>query len=98
MMKICLIRTFLLILNIILLKKGINVQIFDEHWEEVYSNNKDIIDKMRPNADTKIRLVTDCANKDFGCCTYEYPNCKDIIFIDYTCKSRACSSRGYKYK
>ena len=36
-------------------KKGIIVQIFDEHWEEVYSNNKDIIDKMRPNADTKIR-------------------------------------------
>ena len=55
MMKICLIRKVLLILNIILLKKGIIAQIFDEHWEEVYSNNKDIIDKMRPNADTKIR-------------------------------------------
>lgn len=36
-------------------KKGIIAQIFDKHWEEVYSNNKDIIDKMRPNADTKIR-------------------------------------------
>ena len=73
MMKICLIRTLLLILNIILLKKGIIAQIFDEHWEEVYSNNKDIIDKMQPNADTKIRKVIDCANKDLSCCAYECP-------------------------
>ena len=79
-------------------KTGLIAQIFDEHWEELYSNNKAIIDKMMPNADTDIRKVIDCANKDLGCCAYECTNCKDIIFIGYTCKSKACSSCGYTNK
>lgn len=46
-------------------KTGLIAQIFDEHWDEVYSNNKDIIDKMRPNADAETKKDIDCDNKDF---------------------------------
>ena len=42
--------------------------------------------------------IMDCANKNLGCSLYECPNCHDIIFIGHTCKSRLCSSCGYKYK
>ena len=33
-----------------------------------------------------------------GCSLYECPLCHDIIFVGHTCKSRFCSSCGYKYK
>ena len=29
---------------------------------------------------------------------YECPNCHDFIFVGHTCKSRLCTSCGYKYK
>lgn len=32
------------------------------------------------------------------CNVYQYPDCYDICFIGHTCKSRFCSSCGYKYK
>ena len=40
----------------------------------------------------------DCYNKNLGCSVYECPQCNDIIFVGHTCKSRFCSSCGYKYK
>lgn len=79
-------------------KTGIIAKIFEEHWKDVYLKNKTLIDEMRPNADYEINKIIDCANKSLGCSAYECPNCKDIIFIGYTCKSRICSSCGYKYK
>ena len=33
-----------------------------------------------------------------GCSLFECPSCHDIVFIGHTCKSRFCSSCGYKYK
>ena len=61
---------------------GLIASIFDDHWEEVYLKNKKIID---------------CYNKDLGSSVYECPSCNDIILIGHTCKSRFCSSCGYKY-
>ena len=29
---------------------------------------------------------------------YQCPNCGDFVFIGHTCKSRLCTSCGYKYK
>ena len=77
---------------------GTIAQIFEDHWDNFYSSNKDLIDKCRPNADKEVHKIIDCYNKDLGCSVYECPNCHDIIFIGHTCKSRLCSSCGYKYK
>ena len=77
---------------------GVIASIFEDHWESTYFTNKDIIDKYRPNAVIEVQKIIDCYNKDLGCSIYECPNCHDIIFVGHTCKSRFCSSCGYKYK
>ena len=77
---------------------GIIASIFEDHWKGVYLSNKDIIDKYRSNAVIEIQKIIDCYNNNLGCSIYECPNCHDIIFIGHTCKSRFCSSCGYKYK
>ena len=77
---------------------GVIASIFEDHWENTYIANKDKIDKFRPNADIEIHKIIDCFNKNLGCSLYECPNCHDIIFVGHTCKSRFCSSCGYKYK
>ena len=77
---------------------GVIASIFEDHWESTYFANKDIIDKYRPNAFDEIQKIIDCYNKNLGCSVYECPNCHDIIFVGHTCKSRFCSSCGYKYK
>ena len=77
---------------------GIIAQIFDDHWDSTYLANKNLIDMYRPNADKEVHKIIDCYNKNLGCSLYECPNCHDIVFIGHTCKSRFCSSCGYKYK
>ena len=77
---------------------GVIATIFEDHWEQVYLNNKDLIDKYRPNAPQEIQKIIDCYNKNLGCSLYECPTCHDIVFVGHTCKSRFCSSCGYKYK
>ena len=79
-------------------KTGVIAQIFADHWDNFYLLNKDIVDKYRPNAPFEIQKVIDCMNKDLGCNAYECPNCHDVIFVGNTCKSRLCTSCGYKYK
>lgn len=79
-------------------KTGIIATILEEHWDKVYYSNKPLIDKYRPNADIEVHKIIDCYNKNLGCSIYECPNCHDIIFVGHTCKSRLCSSCGYKYK
>lgn len=77
---------------------GVIASIFQDHWDKTYSDNKTFIDMFRPNAPVEIKKIIDCYNKNLGCSLYECPNCHDIIFIGHTCKSRFCSSCGYKYK
>ena len=77
---------------------GIIASIFEDHWEDTYLKNKSLIDKYRSNATIEIQKIIDCANKNLGCSLYVCPHCHDIIFIGHTCKSRFCSSCGYKYK
>ena len=77
---------------------GVIASIFEDHWDSTYKANKSTIDIFRPNADNEIHKIIDCFNKDLGCSLYECPNCHDIIFVGHTCKSRFCSSCGYKYK
>ena len=77
---------------------GIIASIFEDHWENTYLENKSIIDKYRPNASQEIQKIINCANKNLGCSLYVCPHCNDIVFIGHTCKSRFCSSCGYKYK
>lgn len=79
-------------------KAGVIASIFEDHWDYVCSKNKDLIKLYRPNADKEIKKIIDCHNKNLGCSIYECPKCSDIIFVGHTCKSRLCSSCGYKYK
>ena len=79
-------------------KTGTIANILEDHWDEYYILNKDKIEKYRSNANNEISKVIDCHNKNLGCSVYECPNCHDFIFVGHTCKSRFCSSCGYKYK
>lgn len=79
-------------------KTGLISEIFEDHWDEFYILNKDKVDKYRPNANTEINKIIDCHNKNLGCSVYECPNCHDFTFVGHTCKSRLCTSCGYKYK
>lgn len=77
---------------------GVIASIFEDHWNNTYLDNKELIDKFRPNATIEVQKIIDCYNKNLGCSLYECPHCHDIIFVGHTCKSRFCSSCGYKYK
>ena len=79
-------------------KTGMIASILEDHWDKVYLVNKDLIDTYRANASLEINKIIDCHNKNLGCSVYECPECNDLIFIGHTCKSRLCSSCGYKYK
>ncbi len=79
-------------------KTGVIAQIFEDHFDMVYNNNKDLIDLYRSNAYNEIHKIIDCHNKNLGFSTYICPKCNDAVFIGHTCKSRLCSSCGYKYK
>ena len=79
-------------------KTGIIAKIFEDHWDTLEPSLALTIDKYRPYAHKEVRKIIDCHNKDLGCSVYECPTCKDIVFVGHTCKSRLCSSCGYKYK
>ena len=77
---------------------GLIAQILEDHWDDFYDLHKDAIDLKRPNAPIEVQKAIDCYNKDLGCSVYICPECQDCIFVGHTCKSRFCSSCGYKYK
>ena len=79
-------------------KTGTIAKIFEDHWDTLEPSLALNISKYRPYADKEVRKIIDCHNKDLGCSVYECPTCKDIVFVGHTCKSRLCSSCGYKYK
>lgn len=79
-------------------KTGTIAKILEDHWDKVYEKYKINIDKKRPNAPKEIKKIIDCHNKNLGCSVYQCPDCNDYVFIGHTCKSRMCSSCGYKYK
>ena len=77
---------------------GVISTILEDHSNEFFNKYGKQIDKYRPNAYTEIQKVIDCHNKNLGCSLYQCPNCGDFVFIGHTCKSRLCTSCGYKYK
>lgn len=79
-------------------KTGIIAKIFEDNWDAFYRANKQLVDTYRPNAPTEIKKLIDCHNKNLGCSVYQCPECGDFIFVGNTCKSRSCTSCGYKYK
>ena len=79
-------------------KTGLISQILEDHWDEFCLHHYDTIQKYRPNAFKEVQKVIDCMNKNLGCNVYECPECHDVVFVANTCKSRMCTSCGYKYK
>ena len=77
---------------------GLIAIIFEDHWDDLPAEIKTSIIKYKPNAEKEIKKIIDCYNKNLGCEVYRCPDCDDICFIGHTCKSRFCSSCGYKYK
>lgn len=72
-------------------------EIFENHFDNVLINHPEVL-QYRPNAKIEVQKIVDCYNKSLGCSIYSCPKCGDLIFISHTCKSRICSSCGYKYK
>ncbi len=79
-------------------KTGLIAQIFEDWYPEFYAKYKDAVDKYRPNAPKEIQKMIDCHNKNLGGSVYECPECHQFTFVGHTCKSRFCTSCGYKYK
>lgn len=79
-------------------KTGLIAQIFEDYWNKIPTEEKNIILRYKPNAEEEIKKIIDCHNKNLGCSVFECPNCHDFIFVGHTCKSRFCTSCGYKYK
>ena len=79
-------------------KTGIIAQIFNDHWNNLPSNIKHNILNIKPNADKEINKIIDCYNKNLGCSVYFCNDCNQFTFVGHTCKSRFCTSCGYKYK
>ena len=77
---------------------GLIAKIFEDHWDNIPADIKDSILKYKPNADKEIKKIINCYNKNLGCNVYHCPDCNECCFIGHTCKSRFCSSCGYKYK
>mgnify|MGYP002627200207 CR=1 FL=1 len=73
-------------------------KIAEDWWDKFSIQNFDMLKKFRPNAFEEFQKIIDCMNKDLGCNAYSCPNCGELCFIGNTCKSRLCTSCGYKYK
>lgn len=77
---------------------GTLAKIYEDWFPILYEERKLDIDYYRPNAPKEIEKVIDCHNKNLGYSVYICPKCEDAVFVGHTCKSRLCSSCGYKYK
>lgn len=49
---------------------GIIASIFEDHWNNTYLTNKELIDTYRPNATIEVQKIIDCYNKNLGCSVY----------------------------
>ena len=79
-------------------KTGIIAQIFEDHWDKIPEQSKHNILISRPNADKEVKKIIDCYNKNLGCSVYYCEDCDEFTYVGHTCKSRFCTSCGYKYK
>lgn len=79
-------------------KTGIIAQVFEDYWDNVSLESKQNILNIKPNADKEINKIIACHNKNLGCSVYFCDECEEYVFIGHTCKSRFCTSCGYKYK
>lgn len=75
---------------------GIIAKIFNDHWNEFYSNCKNTLSINRPNADKEVHKMIDCAFHNLGASIYVCPNDNEVYFCHHTCKGRLCSSCGIK--
>lgn len=77
---------------------GIISTILEDYSDEFLNKYGEQVNKYIPNTYDEIKKVIDCHNKNLGCSLYQCPSCDDIVFMGHTCKSRLCTSCGYKYK
>lgn len=77
---------------------GLLSKILEENLDIFYETYADLVDTYRPNAKIEFQKIIDCYNKNLGCTVFQCPECGDCVFINNTCKSRSCTSCGYKYK
>lgn len=79
-------------------KTGIIAQVFNDHWNNLSYHIKHNILNIKPNADKEINKIIDCYNKNLWGSVYFCNDCNQFSFVGHTCKSRFCTSCGYKYK
>ena len=79
-------------------KTGLIASIIEDWLDETYNKYGKLFDEYRSNAYDELTKTIKCFNKKLGFKTYECPECHELFYISCTCKSRACTSCGYKYK
>ena len=75
---------------------GVIAKIFNDHWNEFYSNCKNTLSLYRPNANKEVHKMINCSLHNLGASVYVCPNDNEIYFCHHTCKSKLCSSCGIK--
>lgn len=79
-------------------KTGLIASILEDWLDPAYEMYGDKFSLYRPNAYDELKKVINCFNKKLGFATFECPECHELYYVSCTCKSRSCSSCGYKYK
>ena len=79
-------------------KTVVIAQILEDYWDKISEQSKHNILIARPNADKEVKKIIDCYNKNLGCSVYYCEDCDEFTYVGHTCKSRFCTSCGYKYK
>ena len=70
--------------------------IFKDHWNNFVDKYKNIT--IRDVVFKNVNKILKCKTFSLGYTEYECPNCHKSLVVPNTCKSRFCSSCGYKYK
>ena len=69
--------------------------IFNDHWLSFLRDNPDI--NIRPVVHKEVEKMMGCGSLSNGFAVYTCDNCKNYLYVPFTCKSRFCSSCGIKY-
>lgn len=69
--------------------------IFNDHWNAFLEDNPNL--NIRPVVYKEVEKMMGCGSLSNGFAVYTCDNCKNYLYVPFTCKSRFCSSCGVKY-
>ena len=69
--------------------------IFNDHWYSFLERNPDL--NIRPVVYDEVEKMMGCGSLSNGYSVFSCDNCKNYLYVPFTCKSRFCCSCGTKY-